>query len=100
MSAGPRRAAPPHPQPRPRPGTHDGVVRAEHRGPAVRRDHQTHLQELAGLGRQPPLEPEQREHAADAHVLPEHLRDGDPGVEQLLAELAGFLMSPRSLAQL
>ena len=94
--------------PRPRPGAHDVVVRAEHRGPAVRRDHQTHLQELAGVGRQPPLEPEQGEHAADAHVLPEHLREGIPAYSSpwpsstlmLVMKLTGFLMSPSSRAQL
>merc|ERR1719192_694022 len=69
------------------PGTHDGVVSAGHRRSVVGRDHQTHLQELAGVGRQPSLEPQQGEDAPDAHVLSEDLGDRDPGIEQLLATL-------------
>ena len=33
------------------------------------------------------LEPEQREHSPDAHVLLEHLRDWHAGVDQLLTAL-------------
>ncbi len=36
-----------------RPGAHDGVVGPGHGRPMVSRDHQTHLQELAGIRRQP-----------------------------------------------
>mgnify|MGYP007022719914 CR=1 FL=1 len=38
----------------------------------VSSDHETHLQELAGVGGQPSLEPEQREHSAYSHVLTEY----------------------------
>ena len=35
----------------------------------------------------PPLEPQQAEHAANAHVLFKDVCDGDPRIQQLLASL-------------
>ena len=55
----------------------DGVVRPRDRGPMVRGDHQDHLDELRAVVRQLPAEPQERQHAADADVLPKALRKKD-----------------------
>ena len=69
------------------PGADDGVVRARDGGPVVGGDHEAHLEEGTGVGREAALEPEEGEDAADAHLLLEDLRDGHARVDQLLAAL-------------
>ena len=56
------------------PRADDGVVRPGDGRAVVGGDHEAHLEEGAGVGRQAPLEPEQREDAADAHLLLEDLQ--------------------------
>mmetsp|Transcript_117758 Transcript_117758/g.377784 ORF Transcript_117758/g.377784 Transcript_117758/m.377784 type:complete len:469 (-) Transcript_117758:1060-2466(-) len=64
---------------------HDGVVRAADRGSVVGSDHEDHLDELrAGRG-QLAAEPQQGQHASDAHLLREDVGDGDAAVGELLA---------------
>jgi hypothetical protein len=68
-------------------GADDGVVGAGDGGAVVGRHHQTHLEELAHVGGEASLEPQQRDHPADTHVLLEDVRDGHAGVDQFLAAL-------------
>merc|ERR1740131_892139 len=58
-------------------GTHDGVVSSRHCWSVICCDHQTHLQKLAGVRGQPSLEPKERKHSSDSHILSKHLRDRD-----------------------
>mmetsp|Transcript_98915 Transcript_98915/g.318948 ORF Transcript_98915/g.318948 Transcript_98915/m.318948 type:complete len:414 (+) Transcript_98915:204-1445(+) len=70
-------------------GRHDGVVGSAHRWAVVRSDHQDHLDELAAGLREALPEPEQGEHAADAQVLAEDVRDRHAAVLELLATVVG-----------
>eukprot|EP00047_Mylnosiga_fluctuans_P002395 m.224315 g.224315 ORF g.224315 m.224315 type:complete len:1021 (+) comp11078_c0_seq1:64-3126(+) len=65
--------------------SHDGIVGARHGRAVVGRDHQAHLDELAGIRRQSALEPEQADDAANANVVLEDVCDWHAGVAQLLA---------------
>mmetsp|Transcript_89830 Transcript_89830/g.249790 ORF Transcript_89830/g.249790 Transcript_89830/m.249790 type:complete len:306 (-) Transcript_89830:296-1213(-) len=73
----------------PRPGADDGVVGAADGGPVVRRDHQDHLDELRASRGELPAEPEQRDHAADAQIPVEDIRDRDAAVLELLTTIVG-----------
>jgi hypothetical protein len=50
-------------------------------------EHEDHLEELARVGRETTLEPEERDDSSDSNVLLEDGRDGHASVEELLTAL-------------
>ena len=70
-------------------GGDDGVHGTGHGGTVVGSQHQNHLEELAGVAGQAAAEPEERHDTTNADILPEDIRDGHTGVEQLLATVVG-----------
>merc|ERR1711971_1277268 len=69
------------------PCTDNCIVSTRNCWSVVRRDHQAHFEELAGVGGKPALEPEQAKDPTNAHVLSKHLGDGDAGIQELLSAL-------------
>eukprot|EP00128_Syssomonas_multiformis_P007856 Colp12_sorted_trinity150504_noHs@35 len=68
-------------------GSDDRVVGTRHGRAVVSNNHETHLNELAGVCGEATAEPEEGEHTTDADVLLEDSGDGHAGIEQLLASL-------------
>ncbi len=58
----------------PSPSANDRVVGAGNGRAVISRQHQAHFEELASVRRKSPLEPQQGQHASDAHVFLEDLQ--------------------------